>query len=72
VVTGRPCEWSKAHAPNATAARANGKTAPFRRPEPPPKIKGETPAMTASAHAIQKDHNKRWSVEEAGELATLA
>jgi hypothetical protein len=35
-------------------------------------MKGETPAMTASAHAIQKDHNKRRSVEEGGELTTLA
>jgi hypothetical protein len=71
-VIGLPCEWSKAHAPNATAARANGKTAPFRRLEPPPKMNGETPATTASAQAIQKDHNKRRSVEEGGELATLA
>jgi hypothetical protein len=35
-------------------------------------MNGETPATTASAHAIQKDHNKRRSVEEGGELATLA
>jgi hypothetical protein len=72
VVIGLPCEWSKAHAPNATAARANGKIAPFRRFEPPPKMKGETPATTASPHAIQKDHNRRWSVEVGGELATVA
>jgi hypothetical protein len=71
-VIGLPCEWSKAQAANATAARASGKTAPFRRLEPAPKMKGDTAATTASPHAIQKDHNRRWSVEEAGELATVA